>query len=334
MKSNTVPMIALSAAACLFALMPSAALAGPTAANNTLFGPNVYVFDANMPAEDVQKTATEIFSKMESNQFGRDRYALLFKPGEYNVTFNVGFYTHVAGLGQSPDDVHVNGGVNVDAKWMPNGNATCNFWRTLENFSVTPTASKGTTRIAVSQAAPLRRLHIKGKPTSSWTLAMEGAGWARGGFPRRSGRRRPGRARLATAVALAEQQMVALVERRVEHGLRRLRERPQRQVPQSALYGREQNADHPREAISHRRSRRQVLGFRACVANHGHRDGVSWARQGPRPASRYQSTSSTSPRPRPPAPRASTPRLAERQAYLSSRPVSMSSDDTHQSHQA
>ena len=91
-------------------------------ANATVLGPNVYVFDPSMPAADVQRTATDIFKKMESNQFGPERYALLFKPGTYNVTFNVGFYTQVAGLGASPDDVEINGGVNVNAKWDPNGN--------------------------------------------------------------------------------------------------------------------------------------------------------------------------------------------------------------------
>jgi hypothetical protein len=168
--------LVLSAAGCLLTFLPAATLAAPaSAANKTLLGPNVYVFDSSMPAEDVQNTATEIFSKMESSQFGSDRYALLFNPGEYNVTFNVGFYTHVAGLGRNPDDVHINGGVNVNAKWM-NGNATCNFWRTMENFAVTPSATKGTTRIAVSQAAPLRRLHVKGK------LLLFDGGWSSGGF--------------------------------------------------------------------------------------------------------------------------------------------------------
>jgi hypothetical protein len=79
---------------------------------------------------------------MESNQFGSERYALLFRPGKYDITFQMGFYTHLAGLGQNPDDVDINGGVNVDAKWMPGANATCNFWRTLENLAVTPLQPK------------------------------------------------------------------------------------------------------------------------------------------------------------------------------------------------
>lgn len=173
----------LTVTACLCIFAPSASRAEVvTAANSTIFGTNVYVFDANMADETIQNTAKEIFAKMESNQFGSERYALLFKPGTYHVDFNVGFYTHVAGLGQTPDDVHINGGVNVNAKWMPNANATCNFWRTLENFSVTPSATKGVARIAVSQAAPLRRLHVKGSLHLFDFDANWNAGWASGGF--------------------------------------------------------------------------------------------------------------------------------------------------------
>jgi hypothetical protein len=173
----------LVAAAVLCAVTPAGAPGAPPArANATIFGPNVYVFDPKMPAEDIQKTAGDIFSKMEANEFGSERYALLFKPGTYDVTFNVGFYTHVAGLGRNPDDVNINGGANVTADWKPDGNATCNFWRSLENFAVTPSATKNVTRIAVSQAAPLRRLHIKGELHLFAFDKKWNAGWASGGF--------------------------------------------------------------------------------------------------------------------------------------------------------
>ncbi len=96
----------VAALAALGAVVPMVAGGGATAkANGTIFGPKVFVFDPSMPAADIQKTADDIFAKMEANQFGAQRYALLFKPGTYDVTFNVGFYTHVAGLGRSPDDV-------------------------------------------------------------------------------------------------------------------------------------------------------------------------------------------------------------------------------------
>lgn len=156
-------------------------------ANTTIFGEQVYVFDTSMPAADIQAKATSIFRQMEANQFGPERYALLFKPGTYHVLFDVGFYTQVAGLGRkSPDDVLIEGGVNVPAYWMPNRNATCNFWRTYENFAVNASAETNqTTTIAVSQAAPLRRMHVK-SPGGLWLFQVDpetgAGGWASGGY--------------------------------------------------------------------------------------------------------------------------------------------------------
>jgi hypothetical protein len=138
------------------------------------FGSNVYIFDPSMSGTDVQTTCTNIFTQQESNQFGDQRYALLFKPGTYNLTdVRVGFYTQVAGLGTNVDDTTINGGVSVDAGWM-SGNATCNFWRSCENMAINP--STGQTGWAVSQAAPLRRVHIKGN------LSLFDGGWSSGGF--------------------------------------------------------------------------------------------------------------------------------------------------------
>ncbi|SES81790.1 fibronectin type III domain-containing protein [Stigmatella erecta] len=181
-KRLSSTLSALTAAAGLCAFPPGTAGAATpiSQANTTIFGPRVYVFDPDMAAADINGVANTVFTKQESNQFGTDRYALFFKPGAYNVTFNVGFYTHVAGLGQNPDDVNINGGVNVNAKWMPAANSTCNFWRTFENFAVTP--SNGITRIAVSQAAPLRRLHVKGELDLFEFDENWNAGWASGGF--------------------------------------------------------------------------------------------------------------------------------------------------------
>jgi hypothetical protein len=182
-RTDRYAAVAAALALILTLASPSAAAEDAiSAANRTIFGPNVYVFDTSMSAADIQSTASRIFAKMESNQFGSERFALLFKPGTYHVTFNVGFYTHVAGLGRRPGDVKIEGGVNVNAQWLPNGNATCNFWRTLENFAITPSSTEGITRIAVSQAAPLRRLHIKGELHLFDFDARRNAGWASGGF--------------------------------------------------------------------------------------------------------------------------------------------------------
>ncbi|WP_373691671.1 discoidin domain-containing protein [Hyalangium versicolor] len=173
-------MSALAAAASLYSMYPNVSEAASVAdANKTIFGPNVYVFDTSMPVADISNLGTTIFNGQAAAEFSTNRYALLFKPGTYNVNFNVGFYTHVAGLGQNPGDVNVTGGINVNADW-DNGNATRNFWRTLENLKLSP--SSGKTQIAVSQAAPLRRLHIVGELDLFDFDANWNAGWASGGF--------------------------------------------------------------------------------------------------------------------------------------------------------
>ncbi|WP_406250789.1 coagulation factor 5/8 type domain-containing protein [Streptomyces cyaneofuscatus] len=137
-------------------------------------GPNVHVFDPSTP--DIQGKVDEIFKKQESAQFGLDRYALLFKPGTYdNINAQIGFYTSIAGLGLHPNDTTFNGDVTVDAGWF-DGNATQNFWRSAENLTLNPVS--GTNRWAVSQAAPFRRMHVKG----GLNLAPDGYGWASGGY--------------------------------------------------------------------------------------------------------------------------------------------------------
>ena len=128
------------------------------------------------PRPDIQAKLDEVFRQQESAQFGTGRYALLFKPGTYNgLNAQIGFYTSIAGLGLQPDDTTINGDVTVDAGWF-NGNATQNFWRSAENLALNPV--NGTNRWAVSQAAPFRRMHVKG----GLNLAPDGYGWASGGY--------------------------------------------------------------------------------------------------------------------------------------------------------
>ncbi|MEU4240125.1 RICIN domain-containing protein [Actinoplanes sp. NPDC026619] len=148
----------------------------PPNPTNPDLGPNVTVFDPSMPASTIQSKLTSVFNAQVSNQFGTARYALLFKPGSYNVDANVGFFTQVAGLGLTPDQVNINGHVHVEADWWPDGsqNATQNFWRSAEGLSVTP--GDGLDRWSVSQAAPYRRMHVRGN------LALSDGGWSSGGF--------------------------------------------------------------------------------------------------------------------------------------------------------
>ncbi|MGW6206677.1 discoidin domain-containing protein [Streptomyces sp. NPDC055089] len=147
---------------------------GPQIPGGGDLGPNVLVFDPSTP--NIQAKVDQIFKQQESAQFGTGRYALMFKPGTYNnINAQIGFYTQIAGLGLKPDDTTFNGDVTVDAGWF-NGNATQNFWRSAENLALNPVS--GTDRWAVSQAAPFRRMHVKG----GLNLAPNGYGWASGGY--------------------------------------------------------------------------------------------------------------------------------------------------------
>lgn len=138
------------------------------------FGPNVLVFDPS--TTDIQEQIDAVFARQERSQFGSDRYAILFKPGAYNLDVQVGFYTQVLGLGRSPDDVAITGAVRSKANWMAHRNATCNFWRAVENLSVTPTQDDNINIWAVSQGAAMRRTHIKGD------MNLWDGGWSSGGF--------------------------------------------------------------------------------------------------------------------------------------------------------
>jgi hypothetical protein len=99
------------------------------------FGPNVLIFDPSMPQSQIQTTIDGVSSQQVDNEFGTQRYALLFKPGTYGTTaspliFQVG-YTEVAGLGASPNDVIINGHVDVYNRCLTSTNciALVNFWR-------------------------------------------------------------------------------------------------------------------------------------------------------------------------------------------------------------
>src|SRR5260221_3471854 len=138
------------------------------------FGPNVLIFDPSMPSQTIQKQIDAVYSTQEHNEFGQQRNAMLFLPGNYSVDVPVGFYTEVMGLGASPDATRIAGNVHADANHEHN-NATTTFWRAAEGLSIKP--SGGTMQWAVSQAISLRRMHIRGD-----LVLHQNHGWASGGW--------------------------------------------------------------------------------------------------------------------------------------------------------
>jgi hypothetical protein len=158
------------------ALMAGAlALAGPAAASTPDFGPNVKIFDPSMSTSQIKSNLDAIAAQQVSNQFGTQRYALLFRPGTYGsaaepLNFQVGYYTEVAGLGASPNDVAVNGTIDSYNQCFGPGDCTAlvNFWRSLSNLTIN-VAGKGGCQFgefwATSQASPMRRVQVNGHTT-------------------------------------------------------------------------------------------------------------------------------------------------------------------------
>ncbi|MHA6761383.1 discoidin domain-containing protein [Streptacidiphilus sp. PAMC 29251] len=163
---------------------------GTTSGTMPNLGANTYVFTPSMPQAQIQNTVNQLFVQQNTNQFGTQRYALLFMPGTYGtadnpLTVDVGYYEEVAGLGQNPKDVVINGVVN-SYNQCSNGPNTCyatnNFWRSIYNLTInvdsvgtiTQTPGCGDTVNgcgfdngadfwATSQEAPLRRLNMNGQ---------------------------------------------------------------------------------------------------------------------------------------------------------------------------
>ena len=185
----TVSLLVMSGTG-LAAAQPAAATG---AAKQPDFGSNVKIFDPSMPTSQIQATVDAIAAQQLTNQFGPERYALLFKPGTYGsaatpLNFQVGYYTSVAGLGLSADDVVINGSVNVRNQCDSNNSCTAlnNFWRSLSNLKINVTNPDGAGCYAgefwaVSQAAPMRRVHVTGGNVTLMDYCT-GPSFASGGF--------------------------------------------------------------------------------------------------------------------------------------------------------
>lgn len=132
------------------------------------------------------------------HHFARKRTALLFAPGTYhNLDVQIGYYVQLAGLGTSADDVQFvggrgpyvpalnkhlhkrrnvkNHGTEEEAE-VDEAVGTCldSFWRCAENFAV---RNNDHLQWAVSQAAPLRRVHVM----AGDVRLHDGAAYASGG---------------------------------------------------------------------------------------------------------------------------------------------------------
>src|SRR5512132_4404646 len=98
---RTACVASLVLAGLLFSIgSATAATSATRASSGADFGPNVLVFDPSMPQSQIQAAVDAVAAQQVDNEFGSQRYALLFKPGTYGsaahpLVFQVGYYTEV-----------------------------------------------------------------------------------------------------------------------------------------------------------------------------------------------------------------------------------------------
>jgi hypothetical protein len=157
-------------------------------------GPNVIVISPSQSVSAIASQLNAIGTQQAPNQFGTQRYEILFQPGTYGsasnpLDFQLGYYESVEGLGQNPGQVVINGTID---SWNQCTNgvqtqcyATDNFWRSVSNLTINVTGLTGCNAgedvWAASQASPMRRTVVNGNLTLM-DFCGGTPGWSSGGF--------------------------------------------------------------------------------------------------------------------------------------------------------
>ena len=157
-------------------------------------GANVIVISPSESVATISSTLNAIGTQQNPNQFGTQRYEILFQPGTYGsasdpLDFQIGYYESVEGLGQNPSQVVINGTID---SWNQCTNgvqtecyATDNFWRSISNLTINVAGLTGCFAgeevWAASQASPMRRVDINGN-TTLMDYCDGSPDWASGGF--------------------------------------------------------------------------------------------------------------------------------------------------------
>jgi hypothetical protein len=157
-------------------------------------GANVIVISPSESVSSIASQLNAIGTAQNPNQFGTQRYEILFQPGTYGSTaspldFQVGYYESVEGLGQNPGQTVINGTIDSWNQCTDGVQTECygttNFWRSISNLTINVTGLTGCDAgedvWAVSQAAPLRRVEINGNLTLM-DYCDGTPGWTSGGF--------------------------------------------------------------------------------------------------------------------------------------------------------
>jgi len=182
------------ALACAALVLAALAALSSCQRNPPVWPSTVQVFSPQNSAYEIQTVVEAIYSLNggpdEHGQFSQERFAILFEPGRYDADVPVGYYTQVAGLGDSPSDVVFTSSRGVfaeEASKTISPGALNTFWRSAENFRVSADYNWfGDYRgmlWATSQATPLRNIVVDHDLLLFQYIAgMPAAGFASGGF--------------------------------------------------------------------------------------------------------------------------------------------------------
>jgi hypothetical protein len=163
---------------------------------NQLFGDNIYFYDRKYEkAETARNEINSHFGAIglggSNGEWATKRQAYYFKPNVDDQTYDsggsgsassaeansieLGFYSHIGGLGKLPADVKL-GSLFTRPHLSGGANATCTFWRSLENVTVMRDFAW-----TVSQSTSARRMLIES--TSKYISDVGNTNfWGSGGF--------------------------------------------------------------------------------------------------------------------------------------------------------
>ncbi len=163
---------------------------------NQIFGDNMYFYDrkyekAETARNDINSQFGAIGLGGANGEWTTKRQAYYFKPNVKSQTYDaggsgsasskeansieLGFYSHIGGLGKVPSDVKL-GSIFTRPHLSGGANATCTFWRSVENVEVLRDFAW-----TVSQSTSARRLLIDG--TSKYISDIGDTNfWGSGGF--------------------------------------------------------------------------------------------------------------------------------------------------------